>query len=392
LEIKKLNKKMPSSPKIPMVRTISFVGSRGIPATYGGFETFVEEISYKLANKNDLRIIIVCDYSNSTINLPDNIVCIRSRYDKSVNPISFYFNSVYLGLKHSDIIFVLGSFGSLFYFLNLYYGRIIVTNTDGLEHRREKWSFIGRIFLKLLERLSVLQSNYVICDSIEISNYMRAEYNSSYHKKYRVIEYGATDNSSRVSQSVLSEYKLSPFEYYIIVARIEPENHILEKIEGYLKSGSSKKLLLVGNVPQNNYGREVSALIKNSTDIISPGGIYNRDKLFSLRYYAFVYLHGHSVGGTNPSLLEALSASNICICHDNVFNREVTDDSMYYFANTSEISKNINLVESLEISELIKYRDNAKSIINKRYTWDKIESKYWDFINSLPIDRKNTII
>jgi len=360
---------------------ISIIGTRGIPAHYGGFETFAEEISPLLV-KEGFEICVQCDGEYKSSSIWNGVELHYSSYSKSKNPILYYLEGIRWGLKNSDIIIVAGTPGSLFYFLNIFRPTAILTNCDGLEFMRQKWSFLPRLFFRLSELLAVWGSDYIIADSSSIKKHLLKSYRLS-EKKVRVIEYGAHINNE-IDYSVLDKYNVIEREYYLVVSRIEPENNIPMIIEGYKMSASVLPLIIVGDIRDHKY---VKSLIKNnvSQKIRFVGGIYNRNELNSLRFGCKAYLHGHSVGGTNPSLLEAMANKNIVVCHDNVFNREVTRNTQLYFRNFGECAERILLIEAMTNDEIEKIGQHSVYLIANYYNWNNILRKYLELFNSIEI-------
>jgi len=353
---------------------IGVIGTRGIPAKYGGFETFAQELSPLLV-KRGYDVTVYCDQSELPLP-PKSFRDVSLFYistTKTRNPLLYYLLSVWHALKREDVILVAGTGGSLFYFLNIVFQKIIITNTDGVESRRAKWSFLKRVFIKLTEYYAVTNSAHLIADSKEITKYLLKTYPKLDKSKLSTIEYGAYVNHA-FDQNILNKYKLKKNNYYLVVSRLEPENNIKMIIDGYKLSHSSKSLIVVGNFISNDY--KMSILSSKTERIRFLGGIYDSEELAVVRYSAFAYIHGHSVGGTNPSLLEALGSSNIAICHDNPFNREVTNNTQIYFSQSIDLKDRIEDLESLDESAIIKLKLKAKDRIESYYTWDNIANKY----------------
>lgn len=353
---------------------VAITGTRGIPAKYGGFETFAQELSVLLVNY-DFEVTVYCDYQQPDHQLEDfkGVKLVYSKTTKTRNPLLYYYSTLKASLKQNDIILVTGTGGAFFYYLNLFKKKVIITNTDGIESRRNKWSWSKKTFIKITEYLAIRFTDHLIADSKGISQYIINKYGKKINKKLSTIEYGAHINDYR-NDGVLKKYNVSASSYYLIVARLEPENNIAEIISGYIKSKSKKPLIVVGNKTGSDY---IEKLLTNANDQIRfVGGIYNQLELSALRTDAFAYLHGHSVGGTNPSLLEALGSGNICICHDNIFNREVTDNLMFYFKNEKILSQKIQHIEQLDKKEQIGYQQKARERIENYYNWENICKKY----------------
>jgi rhamnosyltransferase len=359
---------------------IAIVGTRGIPAKYGGFETFAEEISVLLTKKG-LNVTVYCDNNKyQKIPLYKGVNLKYQRTIKSKHSLFFYLEGIFKALKENDLIIIAGTGGSFFYFLNIFFRKKIITNTDGVESRRNKWSFYKKRIIKISEKLTVKYSDYLIADSFGIKNYLLNQYPFLDPTKIKVIEYGAWINNY-TDIDYLTSLKLTPNNYYLIVCRLEPENNVHMIIDGYNKSNTKKPLVIVGNLTHNEY---VNTLINAKTSkIFFLGGIYEKKKLMALRYSAFAYIHGHSVGGTNPSLLEALASSNISICHDNIFNREVTANNQLYFSNAEQLKEKINLLENMSDEEMRKLKYLAKNRIENYYSWENIANKYYNLISNI---------
>lgn len=359
---------------------VSIVGTRGIPANYGGFETFAQEISPLLVNENR-KITVYCDKpSGDHSDLYKGVELRYSTTTKTKNPLLYYFNTLRQALKRSDVVIVAGTAGAFFYILNIFYGKTIVTNCDGIESRRTKWKFLKRTFVRATEIVAMRLSKIIIADSKGIANYLISKYSKKIHAKIRTIEYGASINEYK-AQSVLNKYGVSDNNYFLVVSRLEPENNIQLIIEGYHKSKSNKPLIIIGNKLETEYVKRL--LTYSSSSIVFLGGIYNPLELAALRTSCFAYIHGHSVGGTNPSLLEAMGSKNICICHDNIFNREVTTNEMFYFSDAESLSHSICTIETLDSREISRLKNISFNRITSYYNWQNIANKYSELLNEI---------
>lgn len=362
---------------------IAIIGSRGLPASYGGFETFAEEISILLAEKG-FEVTVQCDRSDHMKSHFKGVRLFYSSTTKSENPLKYYSEGLRWGFRNSDIILVTGSGGAIYYFRGKPKGRVLITNTDGIESRRTKWSAAHKLFLKLSERIVIWKSDYIIADSLAIKNYLTDSYGKN-ESKIRVIEYGSYIHDSP-DLSILKKYGLQKSDYYLVVCRLEPENNVSMIIDGYLNSLSEKQLVIVGNLADNKY---VKSLLINykSGKVRFLGAIFDKKELSSLRFFCKAYIHGHSVGGTNPSLLEAMANRNIVICHDNQFNREVTGNSQSYFANSQECAGIIRKMDEMGESELDVFRERAIERIISYYNWETIMNKYLDLFSTIEKER-----
>lgn len=359
---------------------VAIIGTRGIPAKYGGFETFAQEVSIRL-QRMGLDVTVFCPPAEP--GAPNSYFGVALKYlnvSKDSAPMKYYFESVREAVKDKfDIVLTCGQGG---YAYVPVIGRrkkpIFITNTDGIEHRRTKWNKIVRLGVRFVgEMTSVILSDYLVADSKGIRDYLNKEYKLIPNKKIYTIEYGAdVISNDEYPISLIEEYGVKPNEYFLVVSRIEPENNVAMIIEGYKKSHTEKPLIVVGNLKDNEYTR---ALVESAKgyNIHFVGGIYDPGKLKAMRLYATAYLHGHSVGGTNPSLLEALGAGNIVIGHDNPFNREVTDNKMLYFANPEQCAAAIDKVDILSDSERVSISEFAQNRIRAYYNWDRIADEYY---------------
>jgi len=356
---------------------IAIVGSRGIPSGYGGFETFVEEISVRL-KQHAFDITVICQLSESTLGELKGIKLLYSRYSKASEPLRFYFDSIRMGIKEADMILVCGVGGAVFYPLLKKRKHVLVTHLDGREELRGKYSFLKKKYVKLAQLFAARYSDHLIADGHSVENHWRTVMHVP-GDQISAIEFGAEINPE-TDNAVFERLNLVPGGYFLVVCRMVPENNVEMIVKGYLKSGSRKRLVLVGDTP-GAYG---SALrLYSSSEIIFTNGIYDKPQLAALREKCFVYIHGHSVGGTNPSLLEAMAAGNICICHDNEFNRETTEGKMLFFKSWDELAEQIIKVEGFNDTERKKYADIAKGRILSYYNWDRITTEYVKLFNAL---------
>ena len=359
---------------------IGFIGTRGIPARYGGYETFVQELAPFLVVKG-IECIVYCDRDSFDKPVYKGVHLKYLNITKSKSPLKYYFKSLKQAAKECDILYVAGTGGALFYSFFKSKKSIIITNTDGIEHRRDKWSFAKKLFIKILEFFAVKFSDYIVADSIGIKKYLVNRYKVKSDKIIQ-LEYGAYLNNYK-GIDVLREYGIEHNKYYLVVSRLEPENNVHLMIEGYLLSSQNIPLIIIGNLQENSYVNKL--LSKASDNIRFLGGVYDANKLNAIRFSCFAHIHGHSVGGTNPSLLEALGSSNIIIAHDNIFNREVAGNSMYYFKCPTELNfvfQELQLLNSSEKNELSKISQNR---IKEYYNWDSIRIRYYNFFEAIAV-------
>ena len=235
--------------------------------------------------------------------------------------------------------------------------------------------------LKLMFYLSAKFSPYIVTDSKSIEKIFRENFKRK--KSIETIEYGAYLNQTVGIKSdnindILKKYNLKKLNYHLVVSRLEPENNVDMIIDGYKKRTNKYPLVIVGNLQKTDY---VKLLRKSqSEEIIFLGGIYNSHELAVIRANAYSYLHGHAVGGTNPSLLEAMSSKNLCICHDNEFNQSIIGENGLYFKSTNEVSKILAEIESNDYSKM---KEGVYRLIKKRYNWEMIGKRYITYFKNL---------
>ena len=349
---------------------IAILGSRGIPNFYGGFEQFAQYLSIGLAENNHEVFV----YNSSNHPYQENLykgVNIIHCYDPenkigTVGQFVYDFNCILDSRKRNfDVILQLGyTSSSVFNFL--FKNVRIVTNMDGLEWKRSKYSKQVQFFLKFAEKLAVSHSDVLIADSIGIKEYLDAKYNLD--SKY--IPYGA-DSDQQHDLSHLNEFSLEPFDYDILIARLEPENSVKEIIEGFSMSASSRKLVVIGST-STKLGQYLKNSIKDDR-LIYLEYISDINKLNSLRYYSNLYFHGHTVGGTNPSLLEAMASMALVCANDNIFNRSILGSDAHYFTSSEQVSL---LVDSIIKEDYSKFVAANKNKIRETYNWATIISQY----------------
>ncbi len=351
---------------------IAILGTRGIPNNYGGFEQFAEYLAVGLVKKQH-EVTVYNSHNHSYQEESWNGVRIKHIYDPeykigTAGQFIYDFLSIIDTRKEKyDIILQLGYTSSSVFFCFHPKISIVVTNMDGLEWKRTKYSKKVQTFLKWAEYLAVKSSDYLISDSIGIQNYLKKKYDieSTY------IPYGSEvfDNPN---EKAIKKFNLTKFEYNILIARIEPENSIETILEGVCLSQKNMKFLVIGNI-DTPYGKYIKNKFNKSLNIIFIGAIYDINILNNLRYYSNIYFHGHTVGGTNPSLLEAMGASALICAHKNEFNESVLDKDAFYFENKKDVSIIINSIVKEKYFQ--KIANNLRKI-KELYSWAEIIDLY----------------
>ncbi|GLU43203.1 hypothetical protein Musp01_08270 [Muricauda sp. NBRC 101325] len=241
---------------------------------------------------------------------------------------------------------------------------------DGLEWKRSKYSKYVRKFLKFAEKLAINTSDFLISDSIGIQNYLTEKYGAI----SEFIPYGA-DLFLEPMEQIILEYGQIPFGYNMLIARLEPENNIEVILDGVAKSKDVTPFLVIGK-HETKYGEYLKNKFSDNVNINFLGGIYNQNHLDNLRYYSNLYFHGHSVGGTNPSLLEAMASNAFIIANDNIFNKSILGGDAYYFKSSDEVASLLGLRKQQHLDKGIKNKEKITSL----YSWDRINSHYEDYL------------
>lgn len=380
--------------------SIAILGTRGIPARYGGFETFAEELSRRLS-ESDFAVTVYCERTSERkaakrarknedweIHHGVELVYIKAPKCGALSTIIYDLCCLWNARQRFDVVYMLGYGAAVGCWIPRAFGTAVWINMDGVEWARQKWGWFGRVWLRINEWIATRVASRLIADARGIKEYLVGRFRNL--PPISVIPYGATVARTAKSEAV-EERGLAPGSYYLIVARLEPENHILMIVKGFLRSSSEKKLVVVGNVePETHYIAKVKrAATESGARIEFMGGVYDREKLTALRHYCAAYFHGHSVGGTNPSLLEAMACGNIVVAHDNIFNREVLGASGLYFQTAKDIP---NILEKIEKEEdsIKDIKAHVRRRIEKIYNWDRITERYVNEIrNAKAIEKEN---
>src|SRR5690554_2606685 len=358
---------------------IAILGTRGIPNNHGGFEQFAEYFSVYLASKShDVYVYNSHDHAY------------QDKKFKGVNLIHCYDPESKLGTagqfiydlncildsrkRNFDIILQLGYTSSSIWHWLMPKKSIIVTNMDGLEWQRSKYKPTVRKFLKYAERLGAKYSDYLIADSIGIQDHLMKIYN----KDSEYIAYGAT-NFINPDSEILDHYGLEEYKYTMILARLEPENNIGTILEGDKNSTTAYPLIIFGGL--NDYGHGLLEKFKEDKRIRFVGPNYNQEELNNLRHYSRYYFHGHSVGGTNPSLLEAMASNALIIAHNNIFNKSILQEGAIYFNSDKDVTKILDDDDYFLLHD--KNMRLNKEKIDKEFSWQIINKKYEEYLNGL---------
>jgi glycosyltransferase involved in cell wall biosynthesis len=378
--------------------SIAIIGSRGIPNNYGGFECFTEILSKNLVKKG-YTIYVSCEHPEeksapSTFN-GVNLFYFPIKHPKSallgmMYEILYDVYSLFMASFKAEQVYMLGYSAAFFFFIPKLFGKTLYLNPDGFEWKRAKFNSPVKFLLKINEKMGTFWADRIVADSKGIKDY----YDKKYDIESSFIAYGAAEippviwDNEKLPDVLKHGIKINP-AYWLLVARLEPENNIHTIIEGYLRSNAEKPLIIVGNFDSPQYEAYIHRLVDEESGdkkVVFTGGIYDHDTLNMLRQNCFGYLHGHSVGGTNPSLVEAMAMKNLLIAHDNQFNREVCEDTAIYFHNSDELKQRINQVEN-NPENYQEFKSKTFERVKKEYTWEKIVEEYHQlFIANLKED------
>lgn len=351
---------------------LAILGTRGIPARYGGFETFAEELSVRLAALG-VDVTVYCEGSER----PQLYRGVRLEYvtAPSCGPLTtilFDARCLWRARRGFDVDYMLGYGAAPLCLIPRLSGTRVWLNVDGIEWARAKWGLLARSYFKLMEFLSLWAPDLVVADASAIADHLRSRHRV--RLPVEVIPYGAAVVTSAPDPSTLDPWGLAPDGYYLVVCRLEPENHVREMVAGYLASSSNHPLVVVGDHRSGtSYVRDLVANAGGRVRFV--GTVFDAAQLRALRFHAFAYLHGHSVGGTNPSLLEALGCGNAVLAHDNVFNREVARDAAVYFRNEHDMADCIRTIE-LDTVARHNMQSAARNIVERHYQWPDIAARY----------------
>jgi rhamnosyltransferase len=378
-------------------KSIAIIGARGI-ANYGGFETFVGEFAPKLARRG--YDVFVSHRSENDTHRPSMIAGVRVLYFPLRFPRSsklgrlfevlydWYFVLLCAILIRCQVIYCLGIAAGPVLPLARLFGSVTVLNLDGLEWRRPKFQLTEKLYIKSAFLSSCLFADHLVLDNGRLLDYIPERSKS----KASVIPYGVTPREcSAWDGETLREYAegrgslIEPGRFWLVVARLEPDNLIHMIVEAYARSPSILPLVIVGSFSSTQYAARIADASRSlgpGKNVIMMGSVYDQNHLSMLRCNCFSYIHGHSVGGTNPSLLEAMSVGNIVIAHDNPFNREVCGENAIFFKNASELAAGMAQVERNREGHA-NLGEGARLRAIEAYGWEDVVMAYEVLFNGL---------
>lgn len=359
--------------KSDVITRVSIVGTRGVPANYGGFETLAENLVIHAAS-NDLTKIQLAVYCSGK-RQSDSFNGSELRYvNISANGIASVFYDVYCILdsvkKGDDSILILGVSGAIVLpFVRLFCKTRILINVDGVEWKRDKWGLVAKTFLRLSEFLAVKSAHKVIADNTGIADHILEEYS---HKS-EVIAYGG-DHAIRCGPKKIPF--VTPDIFALALCRIEPENNVVMILDGFVETPEFP-LIFIGNWSASLYGTSVRKKYSEYPHLILLDPIYDIGVLRSIRSLATCYVHGHSAGGTNPSLVEMMHFGACILSYDCIFNRYTTHNEALYFKNSDGL---IMLLADFDSNKGLAMGSKLARIANDEYVWSKIAEQYFDLL------------
>ncbi|MDB5109057.1 MAG: glycosyl transferase family 1 [Mucilaginibacter sp.] len=356
---------------------IAILGTRGIPNYYGGFEHISEYVAAGLVKRGH-SVTVYNSHNHPYAESTWNDVEIRHCYDPeyligTAGQFVYDLNCLLDARKRDYDIIMLMGYTSSSVWGSLYPEKsVIITNMDGLEWKRSKYSKPVQAFLKHAEKLAVKYSRFYIADSLVIKSYLQDKYQID--SKY--IPYGA-ELVSEIEREQLNAAQIAKEDYFLLMARMEPENNIETILEGFNKSTSRRSFKVLGDTG-NRFGKYIIHKFKNDERIQFKGSIFDNAKVRSLQNNSYLYFHGHSVGGTNPSLLEAMASEALIAAHNNPFNKSVLHTDAFYFSNANEVR---------EIVETVQRKETEKTMVNNnlhkikyQFNWESIVDQYEEFM------------
>ncbi|WDF34266.1 DUF1972 domain-containing protein [Arthrobacter agilis] len=353
--------------------SIALIGTRGVPAKYGGFETCIEEVGKRLAALGH-DVTVYCRSSAASDDKPEHYLGMRLVHlpavrRRSLETLSHTGLSVNHLLWHrTDVAIVFNAANAPWLPLIRAAGIPVATHVDGLEWKRAKWGKTGKRYYRAVEALSVKWSDALIADARGIQDYYRERFGAP----TEYLAYGAPLLQSP-GHDRIRELGLEPGGYHLVVARFEPENHVHVIVDGYRRSDAHLPLVVVGTAPYADaYIEKVHALADDRVRFL--GGVWDQDTLDQLYANARVYWHGHSVGGTNPSLLRAIGAGAATNAFDVPFNSEVLGDAGRYFADSDDVVDLVHVAEADPTD--CQQRGRLARSAAERYDWDAVAEGY----------------
>ena len=354
--------------------TIAMIGTRGVPAAYGGFETAVEEVGRRLVERGHrVRVYTRGSDRREAEYLGMETIHLPAVPQKQLETLSHTGLSTLHAVfrRRPDAAFVFNAANSPFLPLLRARGIPLALHMDGLEWRRSKWGARGKAYYRGAEEFGVRWADALIADAPGISDY----YTHQFGIPTELLRYGAPIITD-VPTDGLPELALEPGRFHLVVARFEPENHVLEIVEGYRRSDAALPLAVVGSAPYSaEYTKAIRDAAADDPRIRFLGGVYDQQLLDSLYAHAYTYAHGHSVGGTNPSLLRAMGAGTAVVAYDVLFNRETLDEQAWFFHDAADLTRHFGTLEA-EPDLVAELARKGKERATEAFRWEDVADGY----------------
>lgn len=353
---------------------VAIIGTVGVPANYGGFETLVEQL-VRNNQSDELQYAVYCSkksYSEERWVYHGAKTEYIGLNANGIQSIPYDIISLVRASRKSDVIVILGVSGCAFLpIFRIFSKKRLIINIDGLEHRRDKWGKWTRRFLKFSEKMAVRYGDVIVSDNKGISDYVKEEYGID----SELIAYGGDHVMMNISQEdegkILSDFNLCPDGYSLAICRIEPENNVHVILEAYSRT-PDEKLVFIGNWNKNTYGIGMKEKYSKFRNIKIQSAIYDLKILNALRSNCKYYIHGHSAGGTNPSLVEAMFFGRPIFAYDCVYNRESTENKANYFSSSDDLTAKLQE----QTSDFSNNGSAMGEIACRRYRWNIISKQY----------------
>ncbi len=363
---------------------LAIIGTRGYPYVYGGYETFVRELSERLV-KQDVEVHIYCQ-KGLFKERPSLLNGIHLHYIPTVkiqvlNQITHsLFSLFHACFSKVNVVLVLNLAAGPFGWLGHIFSKKMIINTDGLEWKRPKWKGLGSAYFYFGAWCATKFYHQLVSDA----KAMREVYLNKFNADSEVIAYGAPPYKKQ-SPNSLEKFNISPQSYYLIVGRMIPDNNAHVLIDEFLTSNSTKKLVVVGDVPyKDEYAHQLKA--KASERLIFTGYVNQQEDLLSLYQHCFIYLHGHEFGGTNPTMLKAMSNNCAILALDTIFNREMLGNGqfgLFFTKKPGALAQEMERLEQNSSNEIDQLRKIVGEGIGEKYNWDKVTDQYLSLFNKV---------
>jgi len=357
---------------------VLILGSRGVPSRHSGFETFAQDFALFL-RAHDHEVTVYCQVEEGEPNREDTWNGIRRvmipAREGSLGTIIFDWKTIWHAMREKGVALTLGYNTAVFNGMYRFCGLPNIMNMDGIEWKREKWSRPAKIWFWINEWAGARVANHLVADHPEIGKHLLRH---TSEKKIAVIPYGA-DVVTSAPLGPIQKYDLSPKGYYLLIARAEPENSILEIVRAYSLRRRGAPLVILGNYTREGTSYQYRVLDAAGPEVRFLQAIFDRDIVRSLRFHARAYFHGHRVGGTNPSLVESLAAGNAVIAHDNRFTRWVAGEGARFFRSEEDVDQ---IVDALNVdpAQLLAMEAASRKRHRESFTQEKVLTAYEELL------------